>query len=582
MLNFLKNKPLFYLILIISFALFLRLYGLNWDQSHKLHPDERMIVITALRITLPKTDQDLQNLFTKDSTLNPKFFAYGNFPIYLLKASGALAGYIDSRFSEYTWINLLGRIWSAFFDIGIIIALFFLGGKLFNKTVGLLSSLFYTVSVLPIQLSHFYAVDTTLTFFILITLYQLIRFYEKPTRLRSVLVGIFFGLSLATKTSGIILICSIGTALIVDFLLIFIKNPHRFHIWFPHLPVFFKRLLIDGLIIIVVTCITFVIFEPFALIDSSTFLKQTQEQRKMTFDAFTFPYTLQYVGKIPYFYEIKNIFFWGQGPILATFSFIGIFYFTFIAFKKHKQPVWAKELIVAVYFWVYFLVVGNFAIGFMRYMLPVYPLLSLFGAILVYKLFLNLKSYLLNHKFLSLILNSIFLILIFIWPLSFINIYSKPNTRVMATEWINKNIPPGSSIATEHWDDGLPLGIQGNFKVFELPLYDQDTPYKWQKINHVLQQTEYIILASNRLYIPLQKLTDCQKLPAGRCYKQTSQYYKKLFTGSLGFKKVAEFSISPKIPFINIEIDDSLADESFTVYDHPKVIIFKKNFKQNI
>ena len=85
-------------------------------------------------------------------------------------------------------------------------------------------------------------------------------------------------------------------------------------------------------------------------------------------------------------------------------------------------------------------------------------------------------------------------------------------------------------------------------------------------------------------------------------YPITYKYYEKLFDGSLGFEKMAEFSSRPNIhlPFIKICLTpplarygivayktqecklpgisfvDDYADEMFTVYDHPKVIIFKK------
>lgn len=565
MQRFLKTNFLFFLILVAGVAF--RLYGLSWDQGYHLHPDERAIVMFTTPLQFPKT---IFEFFSPASPWNPHFFAYGSFPLYALKIAGYLLGIFNPLFTQYSHINLPGRIMSVFFDLGTLTIIFLFGKKLFNKNIALLAAFFYAVSVLPIQLSHFYAVDTPLTFFVLLTLYQLINFYQKPTVGKSMQVGFLFGLSLATKTSAIVLITSIGMAIVIDFLLIILKNPHRPHIWFPHLPKFIKKLLVDGLVIIFITAITFIVLEPYALIDFRTFWQQQLQQRQMTYDAFTFPYTLQYVGKIPYWHELKNIFLWGQGPILAIFSFLGVFYFTFRLIRK-ADTKWAQEFILLTFFITYFLVVGSFAIGFMRYLLPIYPLLCLFAAVFFFQLYNRLSSHL------GKLIASGYLLIAIIWPLSFIHIYTKPNTRVIASEWINNNIPQGASLAVEHWDDTLPLFGQQNYKIVTLSFYDFDTPQKWEMINTQLSQTDYLIIASNRLYTPLQKLTNCQKLPPDKCYPLTSQYYRKLFGGTLGFKKVAEFTTYPTLEVSSWKfvIDDSSADESFTVYDHPKVMIFK-------
>lgn len=155
------------------------------------------------------------------------------------------------------------------------------------------------------------------------------------------------------------------------------------------------------------------------------------------------------------------------------------------------------------------------------------------------------------------------------------NIYSHPITRVSASSWIYENIPPGSVIANEHWDDPLPLHLPGktpqSFTGEMLPLYDPDTPEKWEKINALLTNIDYLILSSNRLYGSIPKVPER--------YPLTSRYYQDLFSGKLGFKKTAEFSSYPCFPpgqnYLFCFNDDS-SEEAFTVYDHPKVIIFKK------
>jgi hypothetical protein len=210
----------------------------------------------------------------------------------------------------------------------------------------------------------------------------------------------------------------------------------------------------------------------------------------------------------------------------------------------------------------------------MRYMLPLYPFFCFFGALCIHAI--SLRFFAKKHELIFLLSTLSFLLLL-IWPLSFMTIYTKENTRITASKWINRHIPTGKTIALEHWDDGLPLfGIE-KYQQKILPMYEPETPEKWRIIADVLNKADYIIIASNRLYVPLQKLSDCRFLPIGKCYNKTAFYYRSLFQENLGFTKIAEFSVLPTIPFLNFPLNDQKADESFTVYDRPKIMIFKKN-----
>ena len=127
---------------------------------------------------------------------------------------------------------------------------------------------------------------------------------------------------------------------------------------------------------------------------------------------------------------------------------------------------------------------------------------------------------------------------------------------------------------TEHWDDGLPISFSpeenpGMFKSEQLTIYEPDDDKKPLYYAERLSQGEYLFLSSRRLYGTLIHLDDK--------YPITSTYYKLLFDGSLGYEKVAEFAVYPALAIgpWNIEFNDDKSEESFQVYDHPKVMIFQ-------
>lgn len=540
------------LILVILLAVLIRFYGIDWDKGYHLHPDERMIIMVADNIKIPK-NLTLVNLLSPDSSLNPNFFAYGSFPIYLLKGTGVIFTKVFNNSSLSTYNNLLyvGRILSLVFDIGTVLVVFNIAQLLKNNIKSsLIASFLYTISVLPIQASHFYAVDILLTFLSTITLYLLLTFRQKPSFKNALFIGLGLGLAVATKITILLLVIPI----LITLLLVYFKTKSITRVFSYLIVIFTFAFLIFSLVM------------PFALIDNQQFIQQVLQQLKMNNNAYIFPYTLQYVGTIPYWYYLKNILFWGLGIFYGVSA---LFSTVVVSLKAIKSK---GLLILVIFFWVYFGVVGKSAVKFMRYMLPLYPLFAIFTAYVV-EIVLNK----INKKYLLIVICYLFLVLI--WPFSFIQIYSRTHTRQAATFWINQNIPLGSNIGVEHWDDRLPLMGGEHYVSIEYPLYEQDNEIKWANLRERISQTDYIILASNRLYIPLQKLTDCAKYKV--CYPITNRYYKNLFSGKLGFNLIGTFSSYPKLPFTNIEIIDDGADESFTVYDHPKILIFKNEMHYN-
>jgi len=550
-----KNRGL---ILLIILAFIVRLYGINWDQGFHLHPDERMLIMVTGRI----------HFFSR---LNPNFFNYGSLPIYILRGISQLIDWLfKTNVANYQGMLFIGRILSSIADVSTVILIYKLTEILF-PSVAFLAAFFYTIAFFPIQNSHFFIVDTFLTFFSTLLIYLLVKIIKNKHRHINNKEILFLSLVSAAiitiKISGAIFVAMAGLAILA--LLIMREKKYGFKTIFSKISLFGFSFLSFSFI-----------FMPYAFLSYHRFISDISAQIKMNSNPYIFPYTLQYVGSLPYLYFLKNIFFWGLGPVISFFSLIGAVFF--IKNLKLKISNYRNKLLFFVfvsYYLVYFLIIGHSSVKFMRYMLPIYPFLTILAGYGLRKI-LNTKYEIRNTMFLI-----ITLLLSFLWTFMFLNIYRHPTTRITATQWINKNIPPGSILAVEHWDDRLPLYGGEKYRFVELPLYNQpDSNIKWRSINEKLATTDYIIIASNRLYVPLQKLNNCRQYQV--CYPKTADYYRRLFGeeilqtpyGPVRFQKVAQFTIYPELKIGNwqLAINDQKADESFTVYDHPKIMIFRR------
>ena len=155
----------------------------------------------------------------------------------------------------------------------------------------------------------------------------------------------------------------------------------------------------------------------------------------------------------------------------------------------------------------------------------------------------------------------------------------------------------GSKIAKEtDWDDTLPLFMYGlnpfdNFSgVYQSDLnfqmYWDDNEDKFSRFISILDQADYIVLSSNRQWgsvtqipekYPLstlfyKEIMGCNLSDIQKCYKNAEP---GIYSGNLGYELIETFQSKPEI--FGFEINTQFAEEAFTVYDHPKVFIFKKS-----
>ncbi len=315
-----KNKIAFFLIILSAF--FIRIYNINWDQGFHLHPDERMLIMVADRINFFKN-------------LNPDFFNYGSLPIYLLKGLSQLIDFLFHKdVANYTGMLMIGRRLSIFFDLVTVYLIYKIGQLLFKKNkIALLSCLIYAVAFFPIQNSHFFVVDVFLNTFVTGLIYTLLIYLKSPSIKKIIILSLVFAAMMATKFTSIIF-------LPIILLVIILKSVNS---W--------KKIAIHSLVFGFWILVFYFAFMPYAFIENVRFIADIKAQLKMNSNPYIFPYTLQYVDSLPYLYYLKNIFFWGLGPIISLLSIIGFLNLAkFSIFFRHRRD---KFLILFFFFYLF-------------------------------------------------------------------------------------------------------------------------------------------------------------------------------------------------------------------------------------
>ena len=570
------------LTVILVVAAAVRLYGLNWDQNQHLHPDERFIVMVTMdRISLPFPDlADAHLGDPRRSTLNPRSadpatgqprnFAYGSLPLYLLKLSGHLLHPLWPDAESFNGLTIIGRIWSALFDLGTVLLAFLAARRLYGVAAGLLASSLLALTVLDIQLAHFYASDTLLTFFLMLTLYLALRVLELPSRGRALVMGAAAGLAMACKVSAAPVLLPVGLACLLGGYPATggSSDSTRGTRWYSPITA--------ATLAILASLFTFLLFQPYVLLDPQPFLRDIQNEGDMVRGVTILPYTIQYLRTPQVVYQVGTLFFWTAGPALTVAVLVGLAAFLVRLVRRPALGEW----ILAAWLVPYLAINLSFQVKFARYMLPAMPLLVILAAGAVAALLARSVGLPGESRLMARFVRCagpavLVLVLVgtVVQAVAFLSIYSRDHSRVTASRWIYDNIPRGATLSAEHWDDPLPLALPdrpgrqpGDYRVLTLPMYDPDTPEKRAMLVQNLSRIDYIVISSNRLYGSIGKVPEA--------YPLASVYYSLLFRGDLGFDLVGNFTSYPSIgPF---QVVDDSADESFTVYDHPKVLIFRK------
>ncbi len=514
--------------------------------------------------------------------------------------------------------NQIGRVLSAIADVLTIALVFELGRFLFGRAAGLLAAGLLSLTVLHIQYSHFFGSETWLALFVTATIYFSMRILKGGGGWAYLFAGLAYGLALATKLSALPVLGVPALAILIRMwpywralfnqagVTVEGRDPGEISAW---ARTGVLRLLGWSLVLLLAAGIVFRIAQPYAfegpgffdvidvnldlpgdllstaIIDpthyfnlSERFVQDIAGLRNQQSGS-DFPPNVQWIGRTFVLFPLSNIVFWGMGVPLALASFGSLAYAAGRGIKLKD----AACLLLVIWIAAYFLFIARGFNPTMRYFIPIYPVLIVLAGFGLVRLWQYASTAAEStsipwrlHRLrpgLKPLLRSAVAIVIFgtaLWALAFTGIYRQDISRVEASHWIAENIPAGSVLSHQEWDDGVPLhlpGIEpGQYGYFSLKPYVPDSRAKVEELVAGLDQVDYVIETSNRLYDSIPRS------PAR--YPSTTRYYEYLFDGRLGFEKVAEFTNYPRL--LGVEIPDQSAEEAFSVYDHPKVTVWQK------
>ncbi|GIW63248.1 MAG: hypothetical protein KatS3mg091_050 [Patescibacteria group bacterium] len=543
----------------LFFLLFItRFYNLSWGLPYPFHPDERNMASALINLSCSNASD----------CLKPDFFAYGQTTLYLaFLLKQVLSAFFDV--SEWFFAFLSLRIISALASVVVVFVVVKIFGLIYQKK-GLVE-LFYLYLLLIfspvlIQFSHFGTTEAVLSLLFSLLVYFSCLLLDNKINLKKYIYfsAICLGVASAVKLSSVLFVFVV----LLTFLLVIWQkradaNLILFHlVYFSALSLFF-----------------YFLASPYNLFEFQKFLGSMHYESSVALGSLKVFYTQQFEGSIPVVFQLLVIFPYALGilaPIFFALSYLRLFQ------QKNLKLVLLKLSVLFV-----FLVNSFLFTKWTRFLAPVYPLVVL----LIYLELIKVKC------------RKLFLLVVWLFivqGLLFFGVYLKEDIRLSASKWLSENIPAGSVVVQESGNVvDLPLFPYKNQPVesIGLNLYDFDnSAFLSETIFSALEKADYVIVPSRRVFANYS----CYYPNSGRnifynlaylmhrtvvfnrycselknTYPVINKYYQSLLESGQ-FELVAEFSAF-KDPFFNKTLFyDELAEETFSVFDHPVIRIYKR------
>lgn len=428
----------FILIFCFVLCIALRLGGLQYGLPYMLAPDENRQILDALGMLAHKT-------------LIPHEYVYPALHKYLLMIlyafyfifSWVFGLYISTQDFAFSFLKssgpilLLSRGLSVFLGVGIMIWMYQIGKRFFSPWGSWLAMLSVGFSFHFIQLSQWALGDVVMVFCSLGCLYFSLCTVVQCSKKSLLLSALFLGLGISSKQNSLSLIGTWGISLAISFFTL--DKLHKKQIF--NVPV----ILLYGLLPLFLASLFGNIAWIFKAQEVLFRLKilAAEAQYSMASASLFSQNPLNYLG-----WFMKEVI--RQENILGVFFLCGLLYGLGTSFKSKTNLLLTVSLILGA------LLCSRSSVRFVYHALPMYAIGFILSGAMLNAL---IKKYSRQERQAYGI--GILGILMFIssvsvyWPITQKKLH--PDTRVIAKEWIEKNIPYKSTIALDWYVFNAPI-----------------------------------------------------------------------------------------------------------------------------
>jgi hypothetical protein len=465
------------LILVLMLGAYFRLSGSDWGGLNIQHPDENFMTSVTLGIQPVHSLAEYFN--TAKSTLNPGVvgypaYVYGTLPIFIVR-------YLAEAFGKLNGVTLFGRQLSACADLGTIALLYFIVRRVYGARVALLAAAFSAVAVMQIQQSHFFTTDSFSTFFSVLSLFVatliatgtwkgsgddvngvvkeasftsnlrnfFARLFSDPLTYLTVAFGITLGMATASKLNAAAMAVVLPIALLVRYFngraqwnKSVEKGPDSDR---PPLEDFIAKAFIFLVLGAVISLLAFRVFQPYAFSGPGFFgfklnpewVQKVREQLLQASPNADLNWALQWARR-NHLYSFQNLTTWGLGLPLGILAWAG---FLWMGWRMVKGE-WRQHLLLWSWTGIYFLWQSLQYNPTMRYQLPIYPLLAMMAAWMVFYWLKPRQAGQRNLTWLAILAGVVGILVLGVtgvYAYAFSRIYVRPETRMAASDWIYQN-----------------------------------------------------------------------------------------------------------------------------------------------